>query len=56
MEKARLCPKCLLDGKKAELVDNSLMTRCLRCTTDYKFELKEGKIEQPIKGLKAILG
>jgi uncharacterized protein (DUF983 family) len=51
------CPKCLLEGKKAELFENSLLKRCVRCDTDYKFEpKKEGKIAKPIKGLKAILG
>jgi hypothetical protein len=58
-EPTPLCPKCLLEGHKAELIENSLLKRCVRCTYDYKFDLRtdgRGKITKPLKGLKAILG
>lgn len=52
---AQYCPKCLLEGKKAEIIENKTLRRCVRCMTDYKFDIKEGKLEQPIRGLKALL-
>lgn len=55
-ETIQYCPKCLLEGVKAEIIENTLLKRCVKCMTDYKFEIKEGKIEQPIKGMKALLG
>lgn len=52
-----LCPKCLLEGKKAEVVKNAILERCVRCMTDFKYTPKEGaKVEQPIRGMKALLG
>lgn len=49
------CPKCSLEGKSAILVENLLLKRCVRCATDYKLPLKAGEIQQPVRGLKAIL-
>lgn len=49
------CPKCSLEGKQATLVENSILKRCVRCLTDYKFIIKTGEIQQPVRGLKAIL-
>lgn len=51
-----LCPKCSLEGKQATLVENSILKRCVRCLTDYKLPIKTGEIQQPVRGLKAILG
>lgn len=50
------CPKCSLEGKQATLVENSILKRCVRCLTDYKLPIKTGEIQQPVRGLKAILG
>ncbi|KZR57914.1 hypothetical protein A3781_19245 [Bacillus badius] len=54
------CPKCFMeDDIKVEIVKNDLLERCIRCGTDYKFDLRKegrGKVTPPIKGLRNILG
>jgi hypothetical protein len=52
----RYCPDCLRKGKKAELFDSANMLRCTRCEKDYRLQIKEGKVAEPVRGLKAILG
>lgn len=50
------CPRCVYEGKPGELFENATLKRCYECLSDYKFELKEGEIQEPIRGMKAILG
>lgn len=50
------CPRCVYEGKPGELFENATLKRCYECSSDYKFELKEGKIQEPVRGMKAILG
>lgn len=50
------CPRCVYEGKPGELFENATLKRCYECSSDYKFELKEGAIQEPVRGMKAILG